>query len=78
MADSCKKNNYDPEICTIVSPQDPNKSEKPNLDGDRLNFYLLTLLYIIQGFPIGLSSAIPIILQSNKTVTYEDQVSRRH
>jgi len=48
---------------------------KPNLDGDRLNFYLLILLYIIQGFPLGLSSSFPIILQSKKMVTYEDQVS---
>lgn len=47
--------------------------EKPNLDGDRLNFYLLILLYIIQGFPIGLCIALPIILQ--KKITYNDQVS---
>jgi len=50
-------------------------SEKPNLDGDWLNFYMLIILYIIQGFPIGLSGALPIILQSKKMVTYEDQVS---
>lgn len=50
-------------------------SEKPNLDGDRLNVYLLIILYIIQGFPIGLCGALPIILQSKTMVTYEDQVS---
>lgn len=50
-------------------------AEKPNLDGDWLNFYLLIILYIIQGFPVGLSGALPIILQSKKMVTYEDQVS---
>jgi hypothetical protein len=49
--------------------------EKPNLDGDRLNLVLLTTLYIIQGFPIGLTVAFALILQSNKTVTYEEQVS---
>lgn len=49
--------------------------EKPNLNGDRLNFYLLIILYIIQGIPVGLSGALPIILQSKKMVTYEDQVS---
>lgn len=49
--------------------------EKPNLNGDRLNFYLLIILYVIQGIPIGLSGALPIILQSKKMVTYEDQVS---
>ncbi|VVC28207.1 Major facilitator superfamily domain,Acetyl-coenzyme A transporter 1 [Cinara cedri] len=50
-----------------------NLSEKPNLKGDRLNFCLLTLLYVLQGFPIGLSSSIPMILQSKKMATYEDQ-----
>ncbi|XP_026808439.1 acetyl-coenzyme A transporter 1-like [Rhopalosiphum maidis] len=49
--------------------------EKPNLNGDRLNFYLLIILYIIQGIPVGLSGALPIILQSKKMVTYEDQAA---
>lgn len=49
--------------------------EKPNLDGDRLNFCLLLVLYIIQGFPIGFAIATSNILQSKNTVTYEDQVS---
>lgn len=52
-----------------------SKSEKPNLDGDRLNLFLLIILYTIQGFPIGVSTALPLILQSKKIVTYEDQVS---
>lgn len=50
-------------------------SEKPNLNGDWLNFFLLIMLYIIQGFPVGLTLAISNILQSKKLVTYEDQVS---
>lgn len=50
-------------------------SEKPNLDGDRLNIYILIILYTIQGFPIGVCTTLPLILQSNKLVTYEDQVS---
>lgn len=52
-----------------------NTTEKPNLKGDRLNFYLLILLYTIQGFSGGLHTSISIILQSNKSVTFEDQVS---
>lgn len=52
-----------------------SKSEKPNLDGDRLNLFLLIILYTIQGFPIGVSTALPLILQSKKMVTYEDQAS---
>lgn len=68
-------------IRKVDGPRDyvavPNKlmSDVPNLNGDWLNFYLLILLYIIQGFPIGLSGAFPIILQSKKLVTYEEQVS---
>lgn len=49
--------------------------EKPNLKGDRLNVCLLILLYIIQGFSVGLYTSLSIILQSKKSVTFEDQVS---
>lgn len=50
-------------------------STRPNLKGDRLNIFLLILLYIMQGIPFGFSiSALPIILQSKKVVTYGEQV----
>ncbi|CAI6347969.1 unnamed protein product [Macrosiphum euphorbiae] len=52
-----------------------SKLEKPNLDGDRLNLFLLIILYTIQGFPVGVSTALPLILQSKKMVTYEDQAA---
>lgn len=68
------------EKCTIKC--DPEKTANkstipnvPNLKGDWLNFNLLLLLYVLQGFPIGLSSTLPIILQSRKMVTYEEQVT---
>lgn len=48
---------------------------KPDLKGDWLNFFLLILLYAMQGMPIGLTTAIPILLQSNKNVSYRDQVN---
>lgn len=51
--------------------------EPPSLGKDRLNFCLLILLYIIQGFPIGLCIAFPLILQNRKS-TYEDQVRKRN
>lgn len=69
------KNRIEPKDYTLVSHE--STSESPNLAGDRLNFFILILLYIIQGFPIGLSGAFPIILQSQKMVTYEEQVSIR-
>jgi len=51
-------------------------SDKPNLKGDWLNIFILLLLYTLQGLQLGLTSAIPILLQSNKNVTYQDQVNR--
>jgi len=48
---------------------------KPNLKGDWLNFFMLLLLYTMQGLPLGLSSAIPILLQSKKGTSYQDQVN---
>jgi len=70
------RNRVDLEGCEGTRSQPT--SEKPNLDGDWINFYLLIILYIIQGIPVGLSGALPIILQSKKMVTYEDQVSWNH
>jgi MFS transporter, PAT family, solute carrier family 33 (acetyl-CoA transportor), member 1 len=48
---------------------------KPNLKGDWLNFFMLLLLYTMQGLPLGLSSAIPILLQSKEEISYQDQVN---
>jgi len=47
-----------PEPCTI---------------GDRLNIAILLFLYTLQGVPLGLSAAIPIIMQK-KHITYKEQV----
>lgn len=60
---------------TEVHQDSESMSEKPNLNGDRLNFFLLIILYVIQGFPIGLTYILPIILQSKQMMTYKDQVS---
>lgn len=49
------------------------KKHKSDLDGDRGNIAILFLLYLLQGVPLGLCAAIPMILQ-NKHVTYKDQV----
>jgi len=65
------KDEYDTEEVTVNKSTVPYT---PNLKGDWLNFFLLLLLYILQGFPIGLSGSLPIILQSRKMMTYEEQV----
>lgn len=49
--------------------------DPPNLDGDWIHFHLLTILYILQGFPSALSECLPIFLQDTVTLTYTDQVS---
>lgn len=49
-------------------------SNEPNLKGDWENFFLLLLLYTMQGLPLGLISSVPVLLKSNKNVSYHDQV----
>lgn len=46
---------------------------RSNLKGDRGNIALLFFLYTLQGIPLGLSAAIPMILQ-NRGVSYKQQV----
>ena len=43
-----------------------------NLDGDKLHVLLLFFLYFLQGIPIGLDLAIPLIL-SRRNVPYSEQ-----
>ncbi|CAH0564191.1 unnamed protein product [Brassicogethes aeneus] len=43
-----------------------------NIKGDQWNIALLFFLYTLQGIPLGLSAAIPMILQ-NKGATYKQQ-----
>lgn len=50
---------------------------KPNLKDDWRNILFLLLLYIMQSIPIGISTVIPILLQSKKTTSYNDQVIKR-
>ncbi|XP_060877593.1 acetyl-coenzyme A transporter 1-like isoform X2 [Metopolophium dirhodum] len=60
-------------LMAVKVVDDSNSAEKPNLEGDWLNFFLLLLLYSMQGIPFGLALAMPIILQGNKNVSYRDQ-----
>lgn len=52
---------------------EPPKSVKSNIKGDEKNILLLFFLYTLQGIPLGLSAAIPMILQ-NRGATYKQQV----
>ncbi|ALC44911.1 CG9706, partial [Drosophila busckii] len=48
------------------------KHERPDLRGDRRNIGILLFLYILQGIPIGLIAAIPMLLQ-NRGASYKQQ-----
>lgn len=47
----------------------------PSTLGDRMNIAILLFLYTLQGVPLGLSAAIPIIMQK-KHITYKEQVAQ--
>lgn len=49
-----------------------NLHTKSDIKGDGWNILLLLFLYTLQGIPLGLSSAIPMILQ-NRGVSYKQQ-----
>ncbi|CAG9824640.1 unnamed protein product [Phaedon cochleariae] len=49
--------------------EDPSRS---NIRGDEKNILLLFFLYTLQGIPLGLSAAIPMMLQ-NRGVSYKKQ-----
>lgn len=52
-----------------------NKAEsilKPHLKRDKGNIALLVFLYVLQGIPLGLAGAMPLLLQT-KSVAYKDQ-----
>lgn len=50
------------------------KHEQSDLRGDRSNIAILFFLYLLQGIPLGLTAAIPMLLQ-NRGASYKQQVS---
>lgn len=46
--------------------------EQSNLSGDYGNIAILFFLYLLQGIPIGLTAAIPMLLQ-NRGASYKEQ-----
>lgn len=44
-----------------------------NIKGDELNIAVLLFLYTLQGIPLGLAGAVPMLLQ-NRGITYTQQV----
>lgn len=58
----------------IMKEMTKQMKEKPNIEGDRINLFLLVLMYTFQGVVSGFSHSFPIIFQQNKRVSYADQV----
>lgn len=50
-----------------------NVDQPSNVQGDRRNIAILFLLYLLQGIPMGLAAAIPMLMQSHG-VSYKQQV----
>lgn len=57
---------------SVSVPEIINPKMKPNPKRDLGNILLLLFLYVLQGIPLGLIAAIPMILQ-NRHVTYKEQ-----
>lgn len=55
-----------------ANTMDVNETEPPNLDGDRLNLLMLTLMNVLQGLPIGILMTMPFFLQK-RGASYEAQ-----
>lgn len=51
---------------------DDDKHEPSDINGDRANIAILFFLYLLQGIPIGLTAAIPMLLQ-NRGASYKQQ-----
>lgn len=51
--------------------------QESNIKGDELNIAVLLFLYTLQGIPLGLAGAVPMLLQ-NRGITYTQQVQFRN
>lgn len=60
------------EFTPLVEEHNEN-NHATDLRGDRTNIAILLFLYLLQGIPIGLTAAIPMLLQ-NRGASYKQQV----
>lgn len=59
-------------VTLLPAADQSNKDEPSDIRGDRANIAILFFLYLLQGIPIGLSAAIPMLLQ-NRGASYKEQ-----
>lgn len=57
----------------LISSESHRQDHEPsNISGDRGNIAILFFLYLLQGIPLGLTAAIPMLLQ-NRGASYKQQ-----
>lgn len=61
-----------PEKEELIENGDIVDNGRSNIKGDELNIAVLLFLYTLQGIPLGLAGAIPMLLQ-NRGITYTQQ-----
>ena len=64
----CIDENDGPEVQIVR----PNSQKHGRFGGDGQNIAVLLFLYVLQGIPLGLAAAVPLIL-TNKHVSYKQQ-----
>lgn len=65
----------DAELLKSINSEDAKHNtdtEEENLKGDYGNIAILLFLYILQGVPMGILYAVPMLLQ-NRGVSYKEQ-----
>ena len=63
-----------PDKARMMEESKEKRTPKPDIRRDRGNIALLVFLYVLQGIPLGLAGAVPMLLQTRK-VAYKDQAT---
>ena len=63
-----------PDKARMMEESKEKSTPKPDIRRDRGNIALLVFLYVLQGIPLGLAGAMPMLLQTRK-VAYKDQAT---
>lgn len=75
MMDVRRRKDSNDDMNQLVPPAETyneERHEKTDIRGDRRNIAILLFLYILQGIPLGLIAAIPMLLQ-NRGASYKQQ-----
>lgn len=62
-----------PEKEELIENGEAVETGRSNIKGDEINIAVLLFLYTLQGIPLGLAGAVPMLLQ-NRGITYTQQV----